>query len=62
MHYALVFSTSKHPSGNDDAAAWLAGLADDFAFLRPLDAPSEIDLKARYLNVLARLLQIHSPV
>ena len=39
MHHALVFSTSKHPSGNDDAAAWLAGLADDFAFLRPLDVP-----------------------
>ena len=39
MHHALVFSTSKHPSGNDDAAAWLGDLADDFAFLRPLDAP-----------------------
>jgi phosphoserine phosphatase len=39
MHHALVFSTSKHPFGNDDATAWLAGLADDFAFLRPLDAP-----------------------
>ena len=39
MHHALVFSTSKHPSSNDDVAAWLAGLADDFAFLRPLDAP-----------------------
>ena len=38
MHHALVFSTSKHPSG-DDAAAWLGDLADDFAFLRPLDAP-----------------------
>ena len=40
MHHALVFSTSKHPFGNDDAAAWLADLADDFAFLSPLDAPS----------------------
>ena len=39
MHHALVFSTSKHPFGNDDAAAWLGDLADDFAFLRPLDAP-----------------------
>ena len=39
MHHALVFSTSKHPFGNDDAAAWLADLADDFAFLSPLDAP-----------------------
>jgi phosphoserine phosphatase len=39
MHHALVFSTSKHPFGNDDAAAWLAELADDFAFLSPLDAP-----------------------
>jgi hypothetical protein len=39
MHHALVFSTSKHPSSNDDAASWLADLADDYAFLHPLDAP-----------------------
>ena len=39
MHHALVFSTSKHPSGDGDAASWLADLANDFAFLHPLDAP-----------------------
>jgi len=39
MHHALVFSTSKHPSSDDDAASWLADLADDFAFLNPLGAP-----------------------
>ena len=39
MHHALVFSTSKHSFGDGDAAAWIADLAGDFAFLRPLDAP-----------------------
>ena len=39
MHHALVFSTSKHPSGDGDAASWLANFANEFAFLRPLDAP-----------------------
>ncbi len=39
MHHALVFSTSKHSSGDGDAASWLADLANEFAFLRPLDAP-----------------------
>ena len=39
MHHALVFSTSKHSSGDGDAASWLADFADDFAFLHPLDAP-----------------------
>ena len=39
MHHALVFSTSKHSSGDGDAASWLANFADDFAFLHPLDAP-----------------------
>ena len=39
MHHALVFSTSKHSFGDGDAASWIADLADDFAFLRPLDAP-----------------------
>ena len=39
MHHALVFSTSKHSFSDGDAALWLADLADDFAFLHPLDAP-----------------------
>jgi len=39
MHHALVFSTSKHSSGDEDAASWIADLANDFAFLHPLDAP-----------------------
>ena len=30
MHHALVFSTSKHSSGDGDAASWLADLVDDF--------------------------------
>ena len=39
MHYALVFSTSKHSFGHGDAASWLADLADDLAFLNPLNTP-----------------------
>ena len=39
MHHALVFSTSKHTSGDGDAASWLADLANDFAFLHPLGTP-----------------------
>ena len=39
MHHALVFSTSKHSSGDGGAASWLADFADDFAFLHPLNAP-----------------------
>jgi hypothetical protein len=38
MHHALVFSTSKHSSGDGDAASWLANFVDDFVFLHPLDA------------------------
>ena len=39
MHHALVFSTSKHSSGDGDAASWLANLVDDFTFLHPLGEP-----------------------
>ena len=39
MHHALVFSTSKHFSGDGDAASWLANLVDDFTFLHPLGEP-----------------------
>ena len=62
MHHALVFSTSKLSSGDSDAASWLANLADAFATITKRAMAAEIDLKVRYLNVLARLLQIHSPV
>ena len=59
MHHALVFSTSKHSSGDGDAASWLAdfaNFADAFAAITKRAIAGEIDLKARYLNVLARLL------
>ena len=62
MHHALVFSTSEHSSGDGDAASWLADFADAFAAITKRAIAGEIDLKTRYLNVLARLLQIHSPV
>jgi hypothetical protein len=62
MHHAPVFSTSKLSSGDSDVASWLANLADAFAAITKRAMAAEIDLKARYLNVLARLLQIHSPV
>jgi phosphoserine phosphatase len=39
MHHALVFSTSKHSSGDGDSASWLANLVDDFTFLHPLGEP-----------------------
>ena len=56
MHHAPVFSTSKLSSGDSDAASWLAKLADAFATITKRTMAAEIDLKARYLNVLARLL------
>ena len=59
MHHALVFSTSKHLSSDSDAASWLAdfaNFADAFAAITKRAIAGEIDLKARYLNVLARLL------
>ena len=59
MHHALVFSTSKHSSSDSDAASWLAdfaNFADAFAAITKRAIAGEIDLKARYLNVLARLL------
>ena len=56
MHHALVFSTSKLSSGDSDVASWLANLADAFAAITKRAIAGEIDLKARYLNVLARLL------
>ena len=59
MHHALVFSTSKHSSSDGDAASWLAdfaNFADAFAAIIKRAIAGEIDLKARYLNVLARLL------
>ena len=56
MHHALVFSTSEHSSGDGDAASWLADFADAFAAITKRAMAGEIDLKARYLNVLARLL------
>ena len=39
MHHALVFSTSKHSSGDGDPASWLANLVNDFTFLHPLGEP-----------------------
>ena len=56
MHHALVFSTSKHSCGGGDAASWLADFADAFAAITKRAMAGEIDLKARYLNVLTRLL------
>ena len=56
MHHALFFSTSKHSSSDSDAASWLADFADAFAAITKRAMAGEIDLKARYLNVLARLL------
>ena len=56
MHHALVFSTSKHLSSDSDAASWLADFANAFAAITKRAVAGEIDLKARYLNVLARLL------
>ena len=56
MHHAPVFSTSKLSSGDSDAASWLADFADAFAAITKRAMAGEIDLKARYLNVLARLL------
>ena len=56
MHHALVFSTSKHSSGDADAASWLADFADAFAAITKRAMAGEVDLKARYLNVLACLL------
>ena len=59
MHHALVFSTSKHLSSDSDAASWLAdfaNFADAFAAIAKRAIAGKIDLKARYLNVLARLL------
>ena len=56
MHHVLVFSTSKHSCGGSDAASWLADFADAFAAITKRTMAGEIDLKARYLNVLACLL------
>ena len=59
MHHALVFSTSKHLSSDSDAASWLAdfaNFADAFAPITKRAIAGEIDLNARYLNVLALLL------
>ena len=59
MHHALVFSTSKHLSSDSDAASWLAdfaNFADAFAAINKRAIAGEIDLKARYLNVLAPVL------
>ena len=56
MHHALVFSNSKHSSSDSDAASWLVNFADTFAAITKRAMAGEIDLKARYLNVLARLL------
>ena len=59
MHHALVFSTSKHSPGDADAASWLAdfaNFADAFAAITKRAIADKIDLKARYFNVLTRLL------
>ena len=59
MHHSLVFSTSKHLSSDSDAASWLSDFAnfvDAFAAITKRAIAGEIDLKARYLNVLTRLL------
>ena len=45
MHHALVFSTSKHPSSDSDAASWLADFfADAFAPITKRATADEIDL------------------
>ena len=56
MHHAPVFSTSKLSSGDSDAASWLADFTDAFTAITKCAMAGEIDLKARYLNVLALLL------